>query len=648
MYINQAPTQFTKREIVEAVHIWDSAAISLLDIQHKLISPVESLYDYCLNSSTFLFIINPKAKVCLNGTVYMVDQFGLFHGGKGTNLSVFPKDSWLEYYSIQYKAGEPPFQKKEFNKRMLQTNPFIHQYGLVPENPLLLSEIFRKMFEVWKNPHPLNRIQVKTLFYQLVYEAYSILEKQEGLPISEDKAVLARQYIDKHFQEDVSIRELAANLEISESHLRRIFNNKYNKSPQEYLTKTRLNNAKDLLKNNTATVKSIAKASGYTDEFYFSRLFFNHLGLSPSDYRAKYTTPKSALSMAKRRTLSYNEQCRVSNDELKREGDLYMFRQKRSIALVASWLSVMMLATGCSTASNKSVTKDSTSSQKVEANALQDESGEKMRTISTTLGDVDVPVNPKRVVVQYLMGDIVSLGITPVGVSDVYEGAAFADKVTDSVNLGWFGEWEVESVMALDPDLIIIIGEDYAEDFSKIAPTVYVPYGEMTQKERITFIGDVLNRQKEAAASIDLYDSVLEASKSSLSEAGVNDYTISVFENGTEGTMSVKGNQFGTGSILYKELGIAAPKEVQTNIIDKESASEEISFEVLSNYSGDFIIHNVYEGMEDLTENPIWNSIPAVKNNRVIPMEFGFSYYPDIYSAMAQINYLTESLIQGL
>ncbi len=168
----------------------------------------------------------------------------------------------------------------------------------------------------------------------------------------------------------------------------------------------------------------------------------------------------------------------------------------------------------------------------------------------------------------------------------------------------------------------------------------------MTQEERITFIGDVLNRKKEAAASIELYNSILAEAKTSLSKAGISEYTVSVFENGAEGTMSVKGNQFGTGSILYKELGISAPEAVQTNIIDQELGSEEVSFEVVSDYSGDFIIHNVYEGMEDLSENSIWTSIQAVQNNRVIPMEFGFSYYPDIYSAMAQINYLTESLIQ--
>ncbi|WP_438347007.1 hypothetical protein ACP8HI_14885 [Paenibacillus sp. FA6] len=49
-----------------------------------------------------------------------------------------------------------------------------------------------------------------------------------------------------------------------------------------------------------------------------------------------------------------------------------------------------------------------------------------------------------------------------------------------------------ESVMMLNPDLILVIGEDYVEKLSKIAPTVFIPYGDMTQDERITFIGEVL------------------------------------------------------------------------------------------------------------------------------------------------------------
>lgn len=262
------------------------------------------------------------------------------------------------------------------------------------------------------------------------------------------------------------------------------------------------------------------------------------------------------------------------------------------------------------------------------------------------MGDIEVPQNPQRVVVQYVMGDVVALGITPVGVSDVYDGAAFADLVSDSEGLGWFPEWEEESVMKLNPDLILVISEDDYNKFSKIAPTILVPYDTMTQDERVTFLGEILNRQDEAKEAIHSYNTLLTEAKNKLQQAGFDKYTVSVFEGGADSSISVKGDQYGTGSILYKELGLNAPEAVKTNIIDKESGGEQISFEVLPAYSGDFIIRNVYEGMADLTGDAIWNSLPAIMNDRLINIEFGLSYYPDIYSATTQLKFVTDELLR--
>ncbi|WAG50944.1 ABC transporter substrate-binding protein [Clostridium tagluense] len=102
------------------------------------------------------------------------------------------------------------------------------------------------------------------------------------------------------------------------------------------------------------------------------------------------------------------------------------------------------------------------------------------RTISTKLGDVKVPANPKRVIVQYLMGDVISLGIKPVGISEVYTGAAYHNITAGIKDLGHFGSWDVEAVMLLKPDLIITINKEQSEKLSKIAPTVYVPYGDIS------------------------------------------------------------------------------------------------------------------------------------------------------------------------
>lgn len=326
-----------------------------------------------------------------------------------------------------------------------------------------------------------------------------------------------------------------------------------------------------------------------------------------------------------------------------------MFNKIKALCIVAT---MMLTLIGCGANSdNRSMETDagnivaSTATQEIaqEAKAIAE-----TKIITMEQGDIEVPVNPQRVVVQYLMGDVYALGVEPVGISDVYEGAAFENMATQSEGLGWMPEWNPESIMTLDPDLILIINKDNYEKFSKIAPTIVVPYDEMSQDERITFLGDILNKPEEAKAAIEKYNSALEESKEKLAQAEFDQYTVSVFEGGSDATMSVSGDTFGAGATVYKSLGLKAPEMIQVNILDKDVSREAVSFEVLSKYAGDFVIRNSYDDMADLSNDPIWNAIPAIKNNHIINIPFGFNYYTDIYSTTAQVQTITDALLNAL
>ncbi|MBD9062876.1 MAG: AraC family transcriptional regulator, partial [Enterobacter cloacae] len=56
----------------------------------------------------------------------------------------------------------------------------------------------------------------------------------------------------------------------------------------EYLTKTRLEHARQLLKGYDLKIKDIATCCGFTDSNYFCRLFRKHTERSPSEYRRQY------------------------------------------------------------------------------------------------------------------------------------------------------------------------------------------------------------------------------------------------------------------------------------------------------------------------------------------------------------------------
>jgi len=93
-------------------------------------------------------------------------------------------------------------------------------------------------------------------------------------------------YIDKNFMKDLSLNKISKNMYLSPTYLSKIFKEEKGDSPINYLIKTRLSKARDLLETGEFSVKAAAKSVGYDDAYYFSKLFKKYYGNSPS-YIAK-------------------------------------------------------------------------------------------------------------------------------------------------------------------------------------------------------------------------------------------------------------------------------------------------------------------------------------------------------------------------
>ncbi len=92
-------------------------------------------------------------------------------------------------------------------------------------------------------------------------------------------------YIQEHFTENISLKQLAASAEISRSEAGRCFKKYYAQSPMSYVTLYRLKYAQELLAKSSLTVNEVASQCGFRDSSYFVKVFRKHLGQTPSEYR---------------------------------------------------------------------------------------------------------------------------------------------------------------------------------------------------------------------------------------------------------------------------------------------------------------------------------------------------------------------------
>ena len=86
----------------------------------------------------------------------------------------------------------------------------------------------------------------------------------------------------------ISAGDVALQLSIDRTHFFRIFKAKTGVSPEQYITKYRVEKALDLLKEDRHTVTEIASLVGVSDVYYFSKLFKKNMGKSPTEYKKQF------------------------------------------------------------------------------------------------------------------------------------------------------------------------------------------------------------------------------------------------------------------------------------------------------------------------------------------------------------------------
>lgn len=113
-----------------------------------------------------------------------------------------------------------------------------------------------------------------------------VFENAESLPQPTSKIVkqvLSR--IQQSYPQPLSRADLAAGVCVTESYLSKIFRQEVGISPREYLTRYRVNVAKELLAETDESITSLARRVGFEDSAYFSRVFHNYTGMSPQSWR---------------------------------------------------------------------------------------------------------------------------------------------------------------------------------------------------------------------------------------------------------------------------------------------------------------------------------------------------------------------------
>jgi len=133
-----------------------------------------------------------------------------------------------------------------------------------------------------KYVHNVNSLKLLLLKY--TYEC--IKTSKENAPFASNPEI-ARvvEYVNKNLDKEISLDSAARYICMNSSYFSRFFKNKTGENFVDFLSRVRIERAKQLILDTNLTIDEISQKVGYVNKSYFSRVFKKMTGMAPGQFR---------------------------------------------------------------------------------------------------------------------------------------------------------------------------------------------------------------------------------------------------------------------------------------------------------------------------------------------------------------------------
>ncbi len=192
---------------------------------------------------------------------------------KGEVYDVFMADRVCEVMCVDFETADP-----------YEVRPFIARSA----GTRMLKGGFMELERIWQYKRAGWQAECMSLLYHIVSEVqkqlnngYCPREKLERLQPGID-------YIHRHIDDrEMRIDAIAGCCGLHPRYFAKLFHEVYGKSPKQYMTEIRMERARELIMGNRYTVTEIARMTGYSDIYHFSKTFRRVNSIAPTEYREK-------------------------------------------------------------------------------------------------------------------------------------------------------------------------------------------------------------------------------------------------------------------------------------------------------------------------------------------------------------------------
>lgn len=151
-----------------------------------------------------------------------------------------------------------------------------------------LHQLHRDVYAAAASARPASGYDASHMLYRFLLELKSCVGA-ETLKTRRDRHQQLQSlimFIDDHYNKSISLNDMAEITGVTPQHLCRLFKLAFNMRPFEYLTRYRLQKAKEILVGSgNPALKEVAAIIGYNDTSYFCSVFRQYEGMTPIEFK---------------------------------------------------------------------------------------------------------------------------------------------------------------------------------------------------------------------------------------------------------------------------------------------------------------------------------------------------------------------------
>ena len=125
----------------------------------------------------------------------------------------------------------------------------------------------------------------QTLLNEFQFCSGTIGKKDGNLDTNESNFGKMVQFLNEHYNEQIKLKDLAKQFYINKNYACFLFKKHTDMTYSEYLNTIRMNKARELLVDTSLSIAEVSERAGYSDYFYFSKLFKRIYGMTPAQFR---------------------------------------------------------------------------------------------------------------------------------------------------------------------------------------------------------------------------------------------------------------------------------------------------------------------------------------------------------------------------